>query len=81
MIGVEDSGAGADKLELFRTSLGVPYPLYHDPTRAMKTIYNVTQTSTTYIISPDFVVRDKTEGGTGSGWLQYSFERYGLVAP
>ena len=81
MIGVEDSGAGADKVGLFQSSLGVEYPLFHDESRQVDQVFNVKINSTTFIISPDFVVRDRVEDGTSKDYLERMWTRYGQGAP
>jgi peroxiredoxin len=81
VIGVEDSGAGADKLALFRQSLGVTYPLFYDESQQVGQTFHVEATSTTYIISSDFVIRDRVEDGTTKGYLEEMWARYGQSAP
>lgn len=78
---MEDSGADASKVELFRKSLGVTYPLFYDESKALVRTYAIAATSTTFIISPDFVVREKVEGGTGRGFLEYAWGLHGKSAP
>lgn len=81
MIGVEDSGAGASKVVLFGQSLGVTYPLFFDESRQVGRAFAVRASSTTYILSADFVVRDKVERGTSKGYLERAWARYGQGAP
>jgi hypothetical protein len=81
VIGIEDSGAGADKVGLFGQSLGATYPLFHDESRQIGQTFNIKVTSTLYIISSDFVVRDRVEDGTTQAYLEGAWARFGKVAP
>lgn len=83
VIGVEDSGGKADKVTLFRDSLGVQYPLFFDPTRKVARAYDVTRASTTYIVSADFIVREKIETGVSEAYLERMWEMFGhgVIAP
>jgi peroxiredoxin len=81
VIGVEDSGGSAEKVGLFAQSLGVTYPLFHDESQQIAQTFAVKVTSTTYIISADFVVRDRVEDGTSKAYLEKMWARYGQGAP
>jgi hypothetical protein len=81
VIGVEDSGAGADKVQLFKDSLSVEYPLFFDTSRQIARTFNIQATSTTFILSSDFVVRDKVELGTSQAYLEEMWAKYGQAQP
>jgi hypothetical protein len=68
-------------VELFRQSLGITYPLFNDESEEISRVFNVTVTSTTFIISPDFVLREKVEDGTTRGYLERMWTEYGKGAP
>ncbi len=74
---MEDSGAGADKVDLFGKSLGVTSPLFFDESREAARAYKVRVNSTTYILSDDFVVRAKVEDGTNLAYLERMWGLYG----
>ncbi len=65
VIAVEDSGVAEDKVLLFKESLGVTYPIFYDPTKTALKTYGIRITSTTFIITPDFYVRERVETGAG----------------
>lgn len=74
---VEDSGAPEDKLLLFQQSLGVSYPLYYDTSNTVTKTFGIRATSSVFVISPDFVVRERAENGATKRFLETSWQTYG----
>ena len=57
--------------------MGVTYPLFHDVSQEASRAFKVRATSTTYILSDDFVVRAKVEDGTSLAYLERMWGLYG----
>ena len=77
VVAIEDSGVGLDKVNLFARTLNVRYPLYFDPTRKITPAYAIRTSSTAYVISPDFVVRERVEEGATFEYLERKWKLHG----
>jgi len=55
---------------------GLEYPFLMDRQATVFNRYGVLSTPTTYFISPDGLIVDRTVGVVSQGWLERNIERY-----